>query len=86
MSRKSISAIVIGLLILTLTFSIFSDLFEAIAPAEADINAAAANGGSSQALLERSQQADGVRNLFYFIAGVEVVATSLLAYRWRREN
>ncbi len=86
MGRKSISAIVIGLLILTLTFSIFIDMFQAIDPAEAEINVAAANGGATQALLERSQQADGVRNLFYFIAGVEVVATSLLAYRWRREN
>ncbi len=86
MGRKSISAIVVGLLILTLTFSIFNDTFQAIAPAEAEITAAAANGGSTQALLERSQQAEGVRTLFYFIAGVEVILTGLLAYQWRRES
>ncbi len=86
MGRKSISAIVVGLLILTLTFSIFNDTFQAIAPAEAEITAAAANGGSTQALLERSQKAEGVKNLFFFIAGVEVVAASLVAYRWRQEN
>jgi hypothetical protein len=86
MSRKSISAIVVGLLILALTFMIFSNVFDATAPSEAEFNAVAANGVSGQALLERSQQAEGVRTLFYFIAGVEVIMTGLLAYQWRREN
>ena len=86
MSRKSISVIVVGLLILALTFMIFSNIFDATAPSDAEFNAVAANGGSAQALLERSQQAEGVRTLFYFIAGVEVVITGLLAFQWRREN
>ncbi len=86
MSRRSISAIVVGVLVLALTFMIFSNIFDATAPSESEFNAVAAHGGSAQALMERSQQAEGIKTLFYFIAGVEVIITGLLAYQWHREH
>ena len=86
MTRKSIITIVVGLLILAITFAIFNAMFNATAPSEAEVNAVVASGGSPQMLIEKSQQAQGVQTLFYFIAASEVMATGLLAYQWRQKK
>lgn len=86
MSRKSIVTIVVGLVILAITFAVFNAMFNAAAPSEAEINAVVASGGSPQTLIEKSQQAQGVQTLFYFIAGLEVIITGVLAYQWREKK
>lgn len=86
MSRKSIITIVVGLLVLAITFAVFNSMFKATAPSEAEINAVVASGGSPQTLIEKSQQAQGVQTQFYFIAALEVIITGVLAYQWREKK
>jgi len=60
MSRKSILAIVVGLLLLAITFVVFNAMFNAAAPSEAEILELVATGGSTQTLIEKSQQAQSI--------------------------
>lgn len=39
-----------------------------------------------QAVNDKSQQAEGVRNLFYVVAALEVIITGVLAFKWRDES
>jgi hypothetical protein len=86
MSRKSIITIAVGILILVVSWVAFNAIFNATAPSEAEINAVATGGaGTVQGLIDKSQQAQGVRTVFYFVAGLEVIITGVLAYQWRED-
>jgi len=87
MSRKSIVTIAMGLLVLVVTFVAFNASFNATAPSETEINAVVAGGGGTmQALIEKSQQAQRLQTLFYFIAALEVIITGVLAHKWRKNS
>ncbi|MCK6568081.1 MAG: hypothetical protein DCC59_06825 [Chloroflexi bacterium] len=86
MSRKSINAIIVGLVILAVTYFAFNSMFNAAAPSEAEINAVVASGGSPQGLIAKSEEAQSIRTMFYLIAALEVIVTGILAYQWRGQN
>jgi hypothetical protein len=88
MSRKSSIAIVVGILVLLVTYLAFTALFNATAPTEAEILDQVATGTRAGVndLMERSQQAETIRIFFFVIAAVEVIITGILAYQWRSDR
>lgn len=88
MATKPVTTIVNGFLVLVVTYQIFTLIFNSIAPSEAEILAAIASEDpeQEQMLYERSEQAKGIRSLFYAAVALEVIATGVLVYKGIKES
>lgn len=84
MSRKAIITIVAGLLLLAVTAVIFNAVYNTYAVSEAEFFAASSREAVAE-IVDRSQQAGMVRNVFFFAAALEVIVTGVLAYQWRND-
>jgi hypothetical protein len=84
MSKKSITTIVVGLIVLVITWLGFNAVFNAIAPSSAAVHSAFAGGSGMSDIIQRSQQAQMIQVLFFVIAALEIVVTGVLAYKWRK--
>lgn len=72
MQIRFLRTLIIVIAILVVTFFAFNQIFNSVAPSEAEFFAATSRQ-AVQELADRSEQAGVIRNIFFVVAGIELI-------------